>query len=396
MSGWLWQVWTVLGAEVRLAFRDRRALVSAMLMAVVGPGVFALTFTQAAGRVASDKPLTVAVQGREHAPDFAAYLARSGVTVEEVPAGAEAGAEAAVQEGKRDALLVLPERFGEDVAAARQVRVRVVADRSRDDGERVMRRARALVDGYASMVAAQRLVARGVSPTLVQPVLVEQVDLATPEKLAGRLLQILPLFLIMAAFVGALSVAIDATAGERERASLEPLLLAPVDRRALVAGKWLASVAVGVTAVALCAACFLVALRRLPLEELGLKVVLGPAQVPQVVLAVLPMALLAASAQMAVATFARSFKEAQTYASVLMMVPMLPAMLVSATGAQGPAWMGAVPVVSQLALVQDVLRGAGLDGARLLLSTGVPLLASLLLVGGTAALFGRERIVFGR
>ena len=134
-------------------------------------------------------------------------------------------------------------------------------------------------------------------------------------------------------------MAIDTTAGERERRSLEPLLVNPVSRSALTVGKWLATCVFGLVAALLTLALSLLMMRFVPLEQLGMQLSLGGRQVVLMALAVAPMALLASALQMFVATFARSFKEAQTYVSLLLIVPMLPGLVTAVYPLQTAAWM---------------------------------------------------------
>ncbi|MCI0570048.1 MAG: ABC transporter permease subunit [Myxococcaceae bacterium] len=386
------QVWAVLRAEWLLHFRDRRALVSALLVPLMGPAIFLATFTAVAARVSTEQALVLPVVGREHAPSLVGFLERSGVTVQEAPADYEAR----VLDGRLDVVLIVPSDYGEAFSGGRPAQVQLLMDQSRTRAQAPMRRARILLETYSATIGAQRLLARGVSPTLARPLRVEELDLSTPEKLAATLLRTIPIFLVMAAFVGAMSVAIDTTAGERERASLEPLLLNPVDRRALVVGKWLAAVTVGLLGLGVCVAGFALAVRRVPLEDLGVKVVLGPAEVGLLFITVLPLALLAPALQMLVAIFARSFKEAQTYLTGITFLPVVPGVVLTFRAVQDAPWMWGVPALGQDLLVSAVMRGEGVPALGVFLSTASALTLTVVLLGTIARLLGQERIVFGR
>jgi sodium transport system permease protein len=257
-------------------------------------------------------------------------------------------------------------------------------------------RAQRMLEGYARQMGALRLIARGVSPQIAAPVLVEELDLATPEKQAANALGMLPLFLLMTVFVGGMHLAIDSTAGERERGSLEPLLLNPVTRTAIVAGKWVAAVLMTLLAVVVSLSGFLVALSRVPLQDLGVKVHLGPVEVATLLGILVPLMLAAAGLQMLLATFARTFKEAQTYVSLLTFIPMLPGVAITLHPIKSVGWMMMVPALGQTLLVTDVLRGEGVPVAMLLLAGAGALAAAAVCVSVTIRLFGQERIVFGR
>jgi sodium transport system permease protein len=222
------------------------------------------------------------------------------------------------------------------------------------------------------------------------------VDLATPEKTAANVLGMMPLFLLMAVFVGGLHLAIDCTAGERERGSLEPLLVNPVSRGAVVAGKWLAIVTATVVAVLVALGGFSLAVARVPLQDLGVKFHLGAPELLGLLAACLPLALFAAALQMTLAFFARTFKEAQTYLSMLMILPMLPATFLTLQPIRSTLPAMLVPVLGQTLLMSDVLRGEPVPLAWFALAAASALGCAMLLLGWAALLLKSEKIVFGR
>jgi sodium transport system permease protein len=321
-----------------------------------------------------------------------AYLERTGVTLSEAPPDYESR----IQAGTVDAVLIIPEGYGKDFAAGHAAKVQLVVDNSRTKARATIKRVQAVLNQYSGTLGTQRLLARGVSPELAMPVRVEEVDLATPERLAASILNMIPLFLVIACFMGGLNVAIDTMAGERERGSLEPLLLNPVQRGTLVVGKWLATTVFACTMVVGVTAVFVAVAKRVPLQDLGVKVSLDALTALGMMAAVLPLALLASAVQMLVATFARSYKEAQTYLQLLMMLPMVPGMVLALSPIQSQPWMYSVPVLGQELLVSELMRGEALGVMPFVLGlvSCVVLAAALLAV--TARMLGDERIVFGR
>lgn len=378
--------------ELKDHLRDRRSLSSALMGPLLGPVILAVMLTVMASWFRQDKPLELPVVGREHAPSLMAFLERSGAKLTEAPADYEA----LIQAGKLDVVLVVPEGYAKDFSAGRTAELRLVLDNSRNQARNNIRRARTLLGGYSGLLASQRLLARGVAPELASPVLIDEVDLSTPERMAATALNMIPIFLVFAAFIGGMHVAIDATAGERERGSLEPLLLNPISRGALVAGKWLTTVLMAAVAVAICLGAFLVVTRRVPLQDLGIKAYFDGPAVLGMLAAVLPLTLLASAVQMLMATYARSFKEAQTYLQLFQLVPTLPGMMLAISPVQSQLWMFAVPVLGQQVLVGEVMRGEPLGPVPYLLSG----LSCVVLAAGFLALTTRmlrdERIVFGR
>ena len=386
------QVRAVWRKELVDALRDRRSLMSALLYPVLMPLMIVLMFGAVVRMEGGDRPLEVPVAGREHAPNLIAYLEQRGVTVLDPPADPEA----AVQAGDVDLVLIIDEEYGERFRAVEPAPVRIVHDSSQTASRTGIGRLRALLREYAGQVAALRLLARGVSPDVTQALRVDDLDLATPAETAARVFAMLPMFLILSAFIGALNVAIDTTAGERERNSLEPLLVNPVSRGALATGKWLTTSVFGVAAAVLTLVMFLLMMPFVPLEQLDVQLSLGGRQLLLMSAITVPMALMASSLQMFVATFARSFKEAQTYVSIMIFVPMIPGVVTQIYPLQPADWMMLVPALSHQLLLIDVMGGEGVGALSVSTSALSTTLLALLFLALTARLLEQEKIIFGR
>jgi sodium transport system permease protein len=205
-----------------------------------------------------------------------------------------------------------------------------------------------------------------------------------------------PLFLLVAAFMGGMHLAIDSTAGERERGSLEPLLINPVRPREVVVGKWLATVLATWVAVGTTLFAFLLVLQGLPLADLGLRVRIGLPEVLGLLAAALPITLLSAGVQMLVATFARTFKEGQTYASLLAIVPMAPGLAMMFATGKPALWMMGVPLLSQTVLMSELLRGEAPGALWYGLAMLSSAAAAVVCVALTVRLLSSEKVVFGR
>jgi sodium transport system permease protein len=200
----------------------------------------------------------------------------------------------------------------------------------------------------------------------------------------------------LAALIGGMNIAIDTTAGERERGSLEPLLNNPLSRSALVLGKWLTTTFASTVISALAVLGFVLAGALLPLAELDVRILLGPVQAAQMLLVALPLAPFGAALQMLVACTARTFKEAQTYLGLLNLVPMAPAVVLMLYPNQGELWMAWVPALAQIAAITDILEGEPLGVWRILSLWGSSLLYTSVLLFALSRLLMRERIIFGR
>ena len=381
----------VLRKELIDHLRDRRSIYGSVVLPVLGPLVLIGLF-RLLSNIGGEPPIHLPVAGAEHAPHLIEYLKASGAEVLAAPASPEDS----VRRGDVEAVLVIDPSYGERFAAGRSAPLRLIVDESRSDASRTARRVTRLVYGYAQSLGALRLLARGISPEVATPIELEQIDLSTPQKLAANLLNVVPMFLMLAALMGGMNVAIDSTAGERERGSLEPLLLNPARRHSLVLGKWLATVmfASGVALATLLGLALTV--RFLPLEDVGLKVLLGPREALAMLASVLPLALFGSAAQMTIATFARSFKEAQTYLSLINLLPMVPTMLMIMEPNRSATWMLPIPALAQVSTMVDVMRGEAVPAWHF----GLILLSSLVYTAvclwALVRLLGRENIVFGR
>ena len=382
---------TVMVKEALDGLRDRRSLMSALLFPLFGPVLIAVMFTMIVKEQGSEKPLELPVVGGEHAPGLIEHLEDLGVIIEEAPPDPKQ----AVSDGDLDVVLVIPEDFEEDFREARPAIVELIVDSSRRESKTPIRRTRKALEAWSASLGTMRLLARGVDPKIAKPLGIHDIDTATPQRHAANILNMVPMFVMLAIFVGGMFVATDSTAGERERKSLEPLLLNPVSRDALTLGKWLATTIFSSIGLLITLVGSVVALSRVPLQEIGLTLSFDAAQGVAVIAALLPLSFAAAGIQMLVASFARSFREAQTYLSVLTLVPTLPAVFLTLNPMKSEAWMAGVPVLGQQALLMDVLRGEPTEAWMFALAGGVALGLGAACVWATARLFERERIIFG-
>ncbi|MSP24457.1 MAG: ABC transporter permease [Myxococcales bacterium] len=385
-----WRV--VLVKELRDGLRDRRSLLSLLLFPLVAPLLVSLMLTQVVQRATGKTQITVPVAGREYAPGLVSHLEREGFLVIPAPENTLA----VVRENEADLVLVVRPEYAQRLRTGRPASLELVIDASREDAAQSVRRVRAAIDGYGATIGALRLLAHGVNNELGQPIKIEETDVSTPEKRAAPFMNLVPMFVMLAAFMGGMYTATDATAGERERGSLEPLLLTPARRFELVLGKWLAAVAFAVATVLLTLGCTVAALSQVPLHRFGMAATLGAADAARVAAAVVPLTLFTCGLELFIASFARSFKEAQTYLSAMVFLPMLPALLFALEPMRMKAWMPFIPVVGQQALVTAIIRGEPTQLWSYVALAAACALTGVLAVLATARLFSRESIVIGR
>ncbi|MEE2728959.1 MAG: ABC transporter permease [Candidatus Latescibacterota bacterium] len=385
-------VFAVLKKELIDGLRDRRSMMSAILFPMIGPLLISFMATTATERQRESRDVKIPIVGAEQAPGLVNWIERRGYEVVEGPLDPEA----AVRDGAVDFVLIIPEDFASNLTEARTAEIELVLDSTKKDVGASIGHAYSLVESYGHMMGRLRLIARGISPQIGRPITVEEVDIASERQRAAHSMIFIPMYLIMAAFITGMNLAVDTTAGERERQSLEPLLINPVSRMSLLLGKWLSAVVFSCAGVVLTMASLVLAMRRVSWQELGIQLNLGAPEVAGVLLATLPLAFFASGAQVLVSSFARSFKEAQTYISLMIIVPMAPSIIAQLYSLGNEWWMAPIPVLGQQVLMTEVVSGEPVSLLSYAATGLSSLVLGLLCVWVTARLFTRENVVFGR
>jgi sodium transport system permease protein len=386
---------TVFQKEVVDNFRDRRTLISALLMGpLFGPILFAFIINLSLKQSLSnaDEALDLPVIGAENAPNLVNYLKSRNINIVDAPASRDA-AVAAVSTGKHDVVVIIAAEFGDDLAEATPATVEVVADQSNTAAEREARRAIRALSAYNSELAGVRLSARGINPSLMRPLNIDVVDVSTPSGRSAMLLGMLSYFFIFALLTGGMNLAIDATAGERERGSLEPLLCLPVQRDQLIFGKILAACLFMALSLSLSLVSFYFTLKFVPLEELGMTPNFGPMVVVLAWLLLVPFALVGASLMTLVASFTKSYKEAQTWVSVVLLAPTMPILVVSILMIRPDTSLMFVPSLSQHLLLVGLIKNEPLNMLHVAISVIGTLAVGAVLTWICARLYRREGLL---
>jgi len=352
-------VWIVMRKELKELFRDRRTV---LLSLALGPILFPLlmigisTISEHRARDLSEKPLELAVIGKGHAPNLIAWLQGQNVTIKDPPKDIAA----AIAEQKEDLILRIGDDYAEKWRNSEPAPVEILSDSTRDNAQVPVRRVRALLQAYSGQVGALRLLARGVSPAAAAPLQVGETDMASEEAKRGRFLALLlPYFLILTAFIGGAYLIMDATAGERERQSMEPLLATPVNRSALVSGKVAAACAVSLLTLTLTLLAFKLSAMLSP--SLGRLMTVDTSTIALLLVVLLPMSLIGTTLLTFLSATAKSMKEAQSHMSYLMLLPMLPSIILMANPVKTQLWQFAVPFLAQNQLILKVVRGEPID-----------------------------------
>ncbi len=381
--------------EITDNFRDRRALTSTLMGTLLGPGLMLVLFF-VIGRTfdeASQQALQLPVIGAEYAPNLIEYFEQNNVEILDAPANPEES----VRVGDHDMILVISEGYGENLDKGLPAQVALIVDASRQSSQVDVERTERLLDSYNRQIAVLRMVARGVSPIVLQPLAVETVDVATPQSQAASLLGMMPYFLIFSIFLGGMQLAVDTTAGERERNSLEPLLINPTPRRDMVLGKMGATIVFTLLSLIGTLAAFGILFNLVPLEEfVGTRINIGFGVLMGIFLICLPMVGLASAIQTIIAAFSRNIKEAQSYLSFLPLIPALPGMFLAFVPVKATIGMMMIPTFGQQLIINQLMREEPVLAMNVVVSVAITLVLSVVLTGLAVWLYKQERILFGR
>jgi len=375
--------------------RDRRTLASALIMGpIFGPLLFGFVINLSIERSLEDveRTLELPIIGEAHAPNLVRYLKSRNIDPIEAPGSRDAAIEA-VKTGAHDIVLIIPDTFGEELADTVPAKIELVSDQANTDADREARRVRTALYGYSQQLAGVRLSARGINPMVLRPLNIDEVDVSTASGRSAILLGMMSYFFIFATLMGGMYLAIDATAGERERGSLEPLLSLPVTRDQLIIGKIAATCVYMALSLILSLSSFYVAIRFLPLEQLGMTPNFGPTVVFATFLLFAPFILLGAALMTLVASFTKSYREAQTWLSIVLIAPTMPILIVSILTLRPRLEFMFVPSLSQHLLLVDMVKNEPVNSLHVAISVVSTLVFGALLTFVCARLYRREGLL---
>jgi sodium transport system permease protein len=358
----------VFGKEVVDALRDRRTLAVVLLSGVLMGPLVLIALSGLLASFEADGRREVYAIGIEHAPGLSNYLERQTYEVKAAPTDYETRLRAA---RLADPVVVVPEGFEIALLRGEAPTLQVIGDSANRQAESRITRLVSLLEGYSRERALLSLAYRGVSAELLEPLQVQRIDLASTRSRATQLTGLLPFFVMIAVLYGALNAALDTTAGERERGSLEPLLMTPAERWALVLGKWAAVACVAMLVAVLSCFSFIPSQLLLQSDTLQALFQFGLREALLFIALLLPFAAALSALLMAVAIRCRSVKEAQANSNiVILVVSLLP--LVSVLNMGGEAvWHLWLPGLAQNTLMTRVLKGESFDSPHLLIPLGV-------------------------
>lgn len=370
---------TLLRRELLDASRDKRSVMAGLYYALGTPILMCLLFSVLLKQLSSTDELVITIDNAEAAPALVQYLA-----TKEISHG---------EGSKLKAIrLQLSADFQQQMQQGRPAVVIIDADRSDDRLQSSIRRLERVLGQYSSEIAHLRLLARGIDPKLLQAVDVQMHDQATPDSRGGMFLGVATLSIILTLFYAAMNLAIDTSAGERERNSLTLLLSQPLSSLQLVLAKVAAISCFSMIGLLLILLVSKFAYGMVPWQQLGFSISLNLDFMLFAILVGLPLALMSASLQVLVSFMAKSFKEAQTYVTLVLFVPLMLSMVTTYNIAT--EYLQWLPIAAQQQAMIAFLKGAALPLPQLLVSSLLTLLIFVLCSYGSSRLLKSEKVVF--
>jgi sodium transport system permease protein len=384
---------TVFKKEVRENLRDRRALFNSLLL---GPLLFPVLFVglmwflESAEQERAEKTLELPVVGAQFAPSLIRFLEQQGAVIQPEPENPE---DMVRNQEVPVVIRILPE-FAENWEQGIPAPIEVISDISRQESNVPIRRVKRLLLGYGQQIGSLRLQLRGVAPQLASPIMLRDIDLSTPKSRAILAIIFLPYVLMITAFTGATHLAMDTTAGEKERKSLEPLLINPVPRWQIMAGKMITTTVFAMASLALTLVAFRVVLPLMPVGAFGMDLTLRLATLLKILVVVSPVAILAAALLTLLASFAKSYREAQSYMGLVILIPMIPSLIFMANPVRAEGWMMNVPLFSQNMLIGEIIRDQSVPLTWYIMSIASTLVIGFILAIIAAGIYNRPKLIF--
>jgi len=381
---------TIFRKESLDALRDKRALstifiVPVINLAVISGMIFFLVFMQKSG-----EGFSLPIAGKENAVPIVNWFEERGISTKAAPEDAIER----VKNGTLDFVLVVPDDFSKQFDSMETASLELIYDRSRKDIMSKVATIKSAVQQWSSQIGALRLLTRGVSPSIMTPVKVEETNIAKEKNGSGMIFNVVALILTITIFTSSTGVSIDMMAGEREKKSLEPLLLSPVSRGSILFGKWMASMAVTIVVILFVTVSMYFLFPALPLEKLGIRSGLSFFNVCAIFAVSLPLVMIATIIQLFISIFSKSFKEAQSYIGLLMLLPVMVGYYVMFSDV-AQDWQYWVPVMSTQMLMEDILSVGYSDVKNYVGSFMVSIALSVCLAMITVSQLKREKIIYG-
>ncbi len=387
-------LWTILVKEVTDNIRDRRTLTTMAMSIVIGPLLmfgfiwFAEKTVKEETDLVNAEAIQLPVAGADYAPNLMNWLRQNNIDIIDPPADIERS----ISKGEHRVVLFIDENYPTSFAKGTTAPIRLIHDSSITGLEQIsFHTVKNAVQSYGRQVGSLRLMSRGINPEVVQPIRVNISDVATPQARNGQILTMMPYLIIMFIMAGGMYLAIDTTAGEREKGSLEPLLTQPVKRHIVLLAKLGATTVFSSLTFLLVLIGLALAFRYMPIDSISLSV--GPGKVIKVFISCLPFVFVACSLMVLLASFTKSYKEAQSYLGMVMLVPSLPLIMLAFLSPEPSINNMWVPSLSQGLIIIETLKGEDISSSLIGLSMISSAVLATILSWIAVKLYQRERIL---
>lgn len=373
--------------EFKEAFRDKRALMTAFSMSLLAP-VMIMVMSKTMIKEMVEKPTVYAeFVGAEYAPKLMKDFRDDNI----LPLSEAEGDSHAIWE-KRGIKITIPETYAEDMVEGNIINIVLNADYSDKPSLAPIRRVKDVIGDHARAIGYKRLIMRGVDVRILRPLNLVEQDRAQPSSNAMMISMMLGLYLLMGAFMSGLATAIDSSAGERERNVLEMLLCQPVSTLKVVLAKLTCTSAISMLSIVLMLTVTSISVGFVDLTKIGATFSIDAFTFTVLLVLLLPICIFAGALQLFFAFQAKSFKEAQSTVTMLIMLPaFVPIALIFLDNR--PLWLDWIPVAGQSIIMEDLFKGLPIDWAALAVTSLVTVAMSAALVLGLAKKLKSEKVV---
>ncbi len=405
-------IWRVAYKELLSTVRDVKAFRASIILPFIMTPLFIIGFPLLFGNLFGgevQKKQIVGVSNLEQMPSALRKLLESGDGSAGVELKSITEPLIAVQNGDVEAGIAIPNTGVPNSAGGKPIDIQVFVKFSNQKASVVRNKIEDAIQNYSKSLVIQKLAAVGLTPDTLEPVRAKSVNAETVEERSGGIFAFLfPMFIFLAILGGASTVAVDSTAGEKERGSLEILLVSPVQRLEVVLGKLLAVTLFALFGVIMQVTAFIVsgALSPIVLKQFGSSdssdisalfggnLNLGVGGFLSMFLIGITVALMLSGVLVSIGIYARSFKEAQTY--------LVPLQIISQFVSIGMQFgdfitrstlLYATPIIGSTLGILDIVKGKATPEI-----IAIIVVANLIFAVGTAYLalrnFSREQVLF--
>ena len=388
--GW----WIVLCKEVKDNLRDRRTLTTMGISIIMGPALMFgfIWFAEKTVKEETDpvnaEAIELAVSGKEYAPNLMAWLAQNNIEIIEAPEDFRQS----IIDGDLRVVLIVGNDYPKAFQQSKSAPITLLHDSSISGLEKIgfdtVRRA---IAAYSQQIGSLRLLARGINPEALRAVQINVSDVASPQARNAQILSIMPYLIIMLIMAGGMYLAIDTTAGEREKGSLEPLLTQPLRRHTVLLAKLAATIVFSAMTFLLALIGIALAFKYAPIDSISIDA--NFLKVAKVFLFCLPFVFVGCAIMVLMASYTKSHKEAQSYLSMVMLVPSLPLVILAFLSPQPSASNMWVPSLSQSLIMIETFKGEEISASLIALSIFSSLLIAAIISWLAIKLYQRERIL---